>query len=160
MGDINRSPFVLVETTYTVALAGGVVQKNIRAADLPASQLNKIPPRLRNTLRGTIEFISLVNATPTGSGTQTEVMFFGNDSFLAAGAASRVEYLGLQQLVGAAWDASSSTYVIADAENVGIFYRDKDNTGEFHVRIETGAVGPPDQAGLLRFIWRPEISVP
>lgn len=160
MGDVNRAPFVLVETTYTIALAGGIVQKNIRAADLAAAQRDRIPPRLRNSLRGTIEFISLVAHTPTGAGTQTEVMFFGNDSFLSAGAAARVEYLGLQQLVGAAWDSSSSTYAIADAENVGIFYRDKDNTGEFHVRIETAATGPPDQEGFLRFIWRPEIGAP
>lgn len=159
MGDFNRAPFIIVDTTFTVALAGGVVQKNIVAANLPAAQRDRIPPRLRNSLRGTIEFISMVHTT-TGASPQTEVMFFGTDVFLNSANVTQIEFLGMQKVAGGDWDTTATTHNTVDAENMGIFYRDKDNTGEFHVRVETAATGPPDTIALLRFLWRPEIGAP
>lgn len=159
MGDFNRAPAILVQTTYTVYLGGGTpTQKNIPLSSLPASVVDRIPPRLRNSLRGTIEYVALVHKT-SGAGVQTEVQFFGNDTFYASANITRTNFMGMQKFTASDFDASSATYAVADAENVGLFYRDKDNTGEFHVRVEPAATGAAPAAASLRFIWRPEIGI-
>lgn len=163
MGDVNRAPFVLVTTTFTMpATVAGVVNKNIAVADLTAAQRDRVPPRLRSLLRGTIEFMAITHKTTTGAGRPVDVSFFGTDQYLTSANVTQVDFLGMQRFVAADWDLSSGTYNVVDAENIGIHYRDKDNTGEFHVRIEIAATGAAAVAtnGLLLFAWRPEISVP
>jgi hypothetical protein len=90
-----------------------------------------------------------------------EVILFGTDRFLSSATVTQVDYLGMQKFAAADWDITSSTYNVVDAEGMGLFYRDKDNTGEFHVRIEANAdAAATAKDAFLLFAWRPEISVP
>lgn len=143
---------MLVQTTFT---HGTTKQADIKLSGLAAAQKNRVPPRLSTTLRGTIEWVEV--HSKTGAGANVDVLWFGNDRYLAASTPTSVEFLGKQGFTGTDFDTSSTNFAILDAQGLGLNYRDADDSGEFHVRIESAAAN--SATGVVTFAFRPEFQV-
>lgn len=148
-GSTFEVPRVWCSVTFT---AGTLKEVDVDIlSDIPQSSLDRIPPRNRNILRGTVDFVSAYYGT-VGGGVATDVLFFGNNSYLSS--VTDAVILGGQDFASGDF-LNSTSYVYADAQNVSLPYRDEDETGQFHIRIESGAAGGVQ--GVIRFCYLPEV---
>lgn len=150
MPSVGNVAFVMVRTTFVM---GVVKQVNIPWSTLSDQEKDRVPPRLKTTLRGTIEFVKVEQRT-TGA-KAVDITWFANDKFSTTNM-TNIRILGFQNIPLASFDQATNI-AWGDAQALDIPHRDEDNTGEFHVRIDCGAGN--SRPGAMTFAFLPETAV-
>jgi len=143
--------------------AGAALDLNITLASQVGEVEDRVSPRLRQNLRGTVEdvvFYVVNNVAPAPSAVVT---FWGNDSHnltnLNAIKCWGKESLSASDFVREASGLTTSIW-IAHVGGLAIPYSDLDGTGEFHITVENEYAGTNFGANKsrLEFGFRPEFG--
>jgi hypothetical protein len=147
-------PLVTIPYLHAGAIATTTtVDVNLLRTSLSQAIQDRIPARLRNSLKGTIVgmrgYLNQANMVPIG------IRFFGNDTFDTF---ATMKLLGEEDMAEADFEGHGGAALkMADIGGIAIPYNDDDGSGEFHLSITNEDAADAIGAGTFKmeFDWRP-----
>jgi hypothetical protein len=156
------TPLVRINSGPLAAIAAGAaLNTHLKLTGQANFVKNEVPPRLADTLHGTIEDVVLYVVNNVAIAPAAIVSWWGNDSnnvtALATVKCWGKEVLSASEFVRQASGLTTSIW-IAHVGGLSIPYKDLDNSGEFHLTVENeyGSTAFNASKSRVEFGFRPE----